>query len=123
MSMRAVRLHGSGGADDIALDDVAIPQLDSGEALVRVHAAALTRDELEWPVDRLPAIPSYEVSGVVVDVAPGVIDVLLETPSMRSRHSIEMGPPPNTLRSLPRLSVGSRVHSAQSRAPRSRCRV
>jgi hypothetical protein len=32
---------------------------------VRVHAAALTRDELEWPVDRLPAIPSYELSGIV----------------------------------------------------------
>src|SRR5215212_8513003 len=38
----------------------------SGEALVRVHAAAITRDELGWPVDRLPAIPSYEISGVVV---------------------------------------------------------
>jgi NADPH:quinone reductase-like Zn-dependent oxidoreductase len=75
MSMRAVRLHGSGGADDLALDEVAIPRLESGDALVRVHAAALTRDELEWPVDRLPAIPSYEVAGVVVDVAPGVIDV------------------------------------------------
>jgi NADPH:quinone reductase-like Zn-dependent oxidoreductase len=35
--------------------------------LVRVHAAAITRDELDWPVDRLPAIPSYELSGVVVD--------------------------------------------------------
>jgi NADPH:quinone reductase-like Zn-dependent oxidoreductase len=34
---------------------------------VRVHAAAITRDELEWPVDRLPAIPSHELSGVVVD--------------------------------------------------------
>jgi NADPH:quinone reductase-like Zn-dependent oxidoreductase len=34
---------------------------------VRVHAAAITRDELEWPIDRLPAIPSYELSGVVVD--------------------------------------------------------
>jgi NADPH:quinone reductase-like Zn-dependent oxidoreductase len=33
---------------------------------VRVHAAAITRDELEWPVDRLPAIPSYELSGTVV---------------------------------------------------------
>jgi NADPH:quinone reductase-like Zn-dependent oxidoreductase len=75
MLMRAVRLHGTGGADDLTLDEVAIPQLEPGEALVRVHAAALTRDELEWPVDRLPAIPSYEVSGVVVDVAPGVIDV------------------------------------------------
>ena len=39
---------------------------------MRVHAAALTRDELEWPVDRLPAIPSYEVSGVVEALRPGV---------------------------------------------------
>ena len=39
--------------------------------LVRVHAAALTRDELEWPLDRLPAIPSYELSGVVESVGPG----------------------------------------------------
>ena len=36
------------------------------EALVRVHAAGITRDELEWPAERLPAIPSYELSGVVV---------------------------------------------------------
>ena len=70
--MRAVRLHGTGGADDLTLDEVAIPQLEPGEALVRVHAAALTRDELEWPVDRLPAIPSYEVSGVVEALGPGV---------------------------------------------------
>jgi NADPH:quinone reductase-like Zn-dependent oxidoreductase len=33
---------------------------------VRVHAAAITRDELEWPVDRLPAVPSHELSGVIV---------------------------------------------------------
>jgi NADPH:quinone reductase-like Zn-dependent oxidoreductase len=76
MPMRAVRLHGTGGADDLALDVVAIPQLDSGEALVRVRAAALTRDELEWPVDRLPAIPSYELSGVVVEVAADVTEVV-----------------------------------------------
>jgi NADPH:quinone reductase-like Zn-dependent oxidoreductase len=76
MPMRAVRLHGSGGAADLALDEVAIPQVERGGALVRVHAAALTRDELEWPVDRLPAIPSYEASGVVVDVAPDVTDVV-----------------------------------------------
>src|SRR6185503_2930547 len=46
-----------------------------GEALVRVHAAAITRDELEWPVDRLPATPSYELSGVVEELGPGVADV------------------------------------------------
>ena len=28
-------------------------------------AAALTRDELTWPVDRLPAIPSYELDADV----------------------------------------------------------
>jgi len=42
---------------------------------VRVHAAALTRDELEWPVDRLPAIPSYELSGVVAALGSGVAGV------------------------------------------------
>ena len=40
--------------------------------MVQVHAAALTRDELDWPVDRLPAIPSYEVSGNIVEIGPGV---------------------------------------------------
>jgi len=43
-----------------------------GEVLVRVHAAAITRGELEWPVDRLPAIPSYELSGVAVDTGDEV---------------------------------------------------
>jgi NADPH:quinone reductase-like Zn-dependent oxidoreductase len=54
------------------VEDVATPQPRPGEALVRVRAAAITRDELEWPSDRLPAIPSYELSGVVEAVAPGV---------------------------------------------------
>src|SRR5690348_14816958 len=43
-----------------------MPSPNPGEVLVRVHAAAITRGELEWPVDRLPAIPSYELSGVAV---------------------------------------------------------
>ena len=49
--------------------------LDRGEALVRVLAAAITRGELEWPLDRLPAIPSYELSGVVEEVGAGVAGV------------------------------------------------
>ena len=71
-TMRAVRLHAPGGAEELRLEQVATPRLQAGEALVRVHAAAITRDELEWPVDRLPAIPSYELSGLVADVAPDV---------------------------------------------------
>jgi NADPH:quinone reductase-like Zn-dependent oxidoreductase len=61
--VHVVRLH----ADGLRLEEVDRPILGEGEVLVRVHAAAITRDELEWPVDRLPAVPSYELSGVAVD--------------------------------------------------------
>jgi NADPH:quinone reductase-like Zn-dependent oxidoreductase len=59
----AVRLHDDG----LRVEEIATPSPGSGEVLVRVHSAAITRDELTWPVDRLPATPSYELSGVVVD--------------------------------------------------------
>jgi NADPH:quinone reductase-like Zn-dependent oxidoreductase len=61
----ALRLREPGGIAGLALEEVDVPEPDRDEALVRVHAAALTRDELEWPVDRLPATPSYELSGLV----------------------------------------------------------
>jgi NADPH:quinone reductase-like Zn-dependent oxidoreductase len=73
--MRAVRLHGPNGPSALAIDEVALPELGAGEVLVRVHAAAITRDELQWPVDRLPAVPSYELSGVVAGVGQGVESV------------------------------------------------
>ncbi len=75
--MRAIRLRAPGGPDELGLDVVPVPRPMPGEALVRVHAASITRDELEWPVDRLPATPSYEVSGVVAAVGAdvGVDDV------------------------------------------------
>jgi NADPH:quinone reductase-like Zn-dependent oxidoreductase len=68
--MRAVRLHAPGGPDQLVYEEVERPQPGAGEVLVRVHAAAITRDELEWPVDRLPATPSYELSGVVAAIGP-----------------------------------------------------
>jgi NADPH:quinone reductase-like Zn-dependent oxidoreductase len=71
-TMRAIRLHAPGGLEGLVSEQVETPRPRAGEALVRVHAAAITRGELEWPVDRLPAIPSYELSGVVVAVGPDV---------------------------------------------------
>jgi NADPH:quinone reductase-like Zn-dependent oxidoreductase len=70
-TMEAIRLHapGVGGLRNETIDT---PSLQLGEALVEVHAAAITRDELEWPLDRLPAIPSYELSGVVAAIADDV---------------------------------------------------
>ena len=65
-TMKAIRLHAT-GVDGLRYETIETPRLRAGEVLVEVHAAAITRDELEWPLDRLPAVPSYEVSGVVAD--------------------------------------------------------
>ncbi len=73
--MRAARLHAPGGPEGLVIESIATPQPQAGEALVHVRAAAITRGELEWPVDRLPATPSYELCGVVVAVADGVSSV------------------------------------------------
>jgi NADPH:quinone reductase-like Zn-dependent oxidoreductase len=69
--MRAVRFH----EDGLRVERLAVPTPAAGEVLVRVHAAAITRDELTWPTDRLPATPSYELSGVVAQIGPGVRDL------------------------------------------------
>jgi NADPH:quinone reductase-like Zn-dependent oxidoreductase len=69
--MRALRLYPPGRVEDLRLDEVDPPRPGPGQALVRVHAAAITRDELTWPVDRLPAIPSHELSGVVAEDTDG----------------------------------------------------
>lgn len=70
--MRAIRLRAPGGPEELVLEQIDPPSLQEGEALVRVHAAAITRDELSWQEDRFPAIPSFELSGVVAATAPGV---------------------------------------------------
>jgi NADPH:quinone reductase-like Zn-dependent oxidoreductase len=72
--MRVVRLRAAGGPEALVVEEAARPQPGPGEALVRVRAAAITRDELTWPVERLPAIPSYELSGVVEALGPGVAE-------------------------------------------------
>ncbi len=76
----AVRLLRDAGPAGLSVDEVEVGPPGPGEALVAVHAAALTRDELTWPTDRLPAIPSYELSGVVVAVGEGVVPELVAAP-------------------------------------------
>jgi NADPH:quinone reductase-like Zn-dependent oxidoreductase len=78
--MRAVRLHAPGNPGRLVHEQLPTPRPGPGEALVRVHAAAITRGELDWADDRLPAIPSYEFSGVVAAVAPDVDGVTVGDP-------------------------------------------
>src|SRR3982751_5118078 len=73
--MRAVWLRAPGGPGQLAIEEIDRPRPGRGEALVRVHAAAITRDELQWPVDRLPGIPSCGLPGVVEKFGPAATGV------------------------------------------------
>jgi NADPH:quinone reductase-like Zn-dependent oxidoreductase len=73
--MFGVRQHSPGGPAALVYEELETPSPGPGQVLVRVHAAAITRDELDWPADRLPATPSYEFSGVVEEIGDGVDDV------------------------------------------------
>lgn len=81
--MKALRSHARGGPETLVLEEAPEPRLGPGDALVRVHAAAITPTELTWNStwtdgrgkDRRPIIPSFEIAGIVERVAPGVSDV------------------------------------------------
>ena len=96
---------------------VAPPEPRTGQVLVQVHAAAITRDELEWPTDRLPAIPSYELSGILTEDADG-LSAGAEVFALRP--SIAMALPPSTPSCRWRSSRPSRVPRATSRQRRCR---
>ena len=74
--MRAIRIHETGGADQLRLDDVPVPEPGPGEVRLRVAAAGLNfidtykRSGL-YPVP-LPHTAGQEASGVVTAVGPGV---------------------------------------------------
>jgi NADPH:quinone reductase-like Zn-dependent oxidoreductase len=76
-TMRAVRLQAPGGLEGLRIEEIATPEPGPVDVVVRVQAAAITRDELEWPVDRLPATPSYELSGVVAGAGERVADPVI----------------------------------------------
>jgi NADPH:quinone reductase-like Zn-dependent oxidoreductase len=78
-TMRAIRAHTRGGPEQLHLEQAPVPDPADDEALVEVHAAAITYDELLWDeswsrggVDRTPIIPSHEVSGTVAALGRAV---------------------------------------------------
>jgi NADPH:quinone reductase-like Zn-dependent oxidoreductase len=73
-TMSAVRVHELGDPAGVRVEQVPTPSPAEGELLIRVHAAAITRDELTWPEGRLPATPSYEFSGEVVALGASAVD-------------------------------------------------
>lgn len=75
---KAVRLHILGEAASLTIAEEPLPVPAPGEVLVRVHAAAITRDELTWPEGQLPAIPAHEFSGEVVETGRPVYALVVD---------------------------------------------
>jgi NADPH:quinone reductase-like Zn-dependent oxidoreductase len=82
-TMMALRAHARGGPEQLVYEQAPTPRPGPGEALVEVHAAAITFAELTWDQtwttrdgrDRTPTIPSHEVSGTVVGLGPDATGV------------------------------------------------
>ncbi len=85
-TMRAVRLHAFGGPEVLHYEDAPLPQLASGDVLVRIAAIGINppdwylRDGMkalppEWrPTPSFPIILGTDVSGVIAAVADDVGD-------------------------------------------------
>jgi NADPH:quinone reductase-like Zn-dependent oxidoreductase len=82
-TMHAVRAHTRGGPEQLVYEEAPRPEPGSGEVLVAVKAASITRHELTWPEtwtlssdgtgpDRTPIIPSHEFSGIVAALGADV---------------------------------------------------
>jgi NADPH:quinone reductase-like Zn-dependent oxidoreductase len=81
--MRAARIHGRGGPEQIFYEDAPLPKIAEGDALVRVCATGITPAELTWDEtyrnidgsDRIPGIPGHEVCGKVEALGSGVMSL------------------------------------------------
>jgi NADPH:quinone reductase-like Zn-dependent oxidoreductase len=82
-TMMALRAHARGGPEQLVYEQAPAPAAGLGEALIAVHAAAITfaelTSDLSWTTrdgtDRTPVIPSHEMSGTVTGLGVGVADL------------------------------------------------
>jgi NADPH:quinone reductase-like Zn-dependent oxidoreductase len=78
--MKAVQVHNYGGPEVLRFEDAPRPTPESGELLIKVHAASV--NAIDWKLRAgymkdvfplpLPYIPGWDVSGVVEAIGPGV---------------------------------------------------
>ena len=87
-TMMALRAHARGGPEQLVYEQAPLPAAGPGEALIAVHAAAITFAELTWDLewttrdgkDRTPVIPSHEMSGAVAGRGDGVAGLAVGDP-------------------------------------------
>ena len=86
--MKAIRLHGRGGADHLVYEDAPQPSPGPGEVLVRVRATAVIANELTWDLTyQTPAgdprpfpIAGHDLSGAVAELGEGVAGFAIGDP-------------------------------------------
>ena len=79
-TMKAIRIRNYGGPEVLQYEDAPRPQPQTGEVLIRVHAAGV--NPIDWKVregymkdfwpHKFPLILGWDVSGTVEEVGPGV---------------------------------------------------
>lgn len=94
-TMQAIRIHKYGGVAVLQLEDVPIPRPETGEVLIRIHAAGV--NPVDWKVregylkmivhHKLPLILGWDVSGVIEAIGAGV-DNFKEGDEVYSRPDI-----------------------------------
>ncbi|HXZ12004.1 MAG TPA: NADP-dependent oxidoreductase [Candidatus Sulfotelmatobacter sp.] len=81
--MKSIRMHNQGGPELLVYEDAPKPELQPGDALVRVVATSITKTELTWDETytdcegrpRIPTIPGHEFAGIVDTLAPDAAGV------------------------------------------------
>lgn len=77
--MKAIRIHAFGGPDVLQYEDAPAPELQAGQALVRLDAIGVNFIDIYHRTGQyklsLPFAPGREGAGTVTAVAPGVTDV------------------------------------------------
>jgi NADPH:quinone reductase-like Zn-dependent oxidoreductase len=80
--MKAVRVHGRGGPDQLVYEEAPKPRTGPGEVLVQVAATAIITTELNWDLTyqtgagapRLLPILGHDLSGIVAEIGLGVTE-------------------------------------------------
>ena len=79
-TMKAIRIHAYGGAENLKYDEVSRPEPQAGQVLIQVYAAGV--NPIDWKIREgffqqvydysLPVIAGADVAGVVASVGDGV---------------------------------------------------
>ena len=78
-TMKAIRVHETGGPDVLQLKEIPIPKPRRNEVLIRVKAVGVNADEAYvragiLPPQKLPYTPGFECAGIVDDLGTEVKD-------------------------------------------------